>query len=867
MPLKLKSCGFAPRFPPVEPPLTRWPIVTRHGGSVAKRFSHPKRGLRAWLEFQRKYTTVVNLNAPLFLKNRQTPAHRDKPLGGHLGGLARWAVVLVLGTGFGLGSAWAQSAGVGGVAGAAAAAGVGAEAGGTEATGLSAGSASSGLSGGLQQGVNGLGSNQGKAAINQMGLVGSGAQAQNVRADLGGMPPLGVTQFQRFVQDATGKALPLYGYNLFDRGRFPSVNDVPVPANYVVGPGDELDLKIWGAVDMAMRLPVDRQGQIVVPKVGPVTVTGVKASELDDYLKKQIGKVFANFELSASVGKLRTIQIFVVGQARNPGAYTVSSLSTLVSAIFESGGPAATGSMRKIDLVRSGTKVASIDLYKFIQSGDAAADARLLPGDVVVVPPAGPRVALSGAVDNQFIFELAGEQESVAQILSYSSSSTTLTKPQKILVERVDNRQTKGPREVQERALDDAGLKSTVRDGDVITLLKVSPQFANAVTLRGNVASPLRYAFKPGMKVSDLIPEVDALIVEDYYAKKNILVQYESGRAVSMDRILGEAKANLSEINWDYASVERMDPGQVKTTLIPFNLAKAIRQKDPENDLTLKPGDVVTIYGINDIPIPLEKRTQFVKVSGEVQAPGIYQIKAGETMPDLIQRAGGLSKHAYAYGTIFTRESTRLQQQANLEQAVRKMDAQISSQSGATLQNPADAERAQLAQSQIAGQKMALERLKKLQASGRIALELDPLAANFPAIALEDGDVINVPAKPSFVSVFGAVFAENTFIHKDGYTVRDYLDRAGPTRDADLDAAMVIRSDGTVMANNAQRSWVGWGAGAFMSTRIYPGDSVFVPEVLDKRTSYTQFIQGAKDWSQLLYQFGLSAVAIKTLRQ
>lgn len=782
-------------------------------------------------------------------------------------------MVLVLGMGSGLGSAWAQSAGVGGVAGAAAAAGVGAEAGGTEATGLSAGSASSGLAGGLQPGVNGLGpnqsyqGNQGKAAINQMGLVGSGAQAQNVRADLGGTPPLGGTQFQRFVQDATGKALPLYGYNLFDRGRFPSVNDVPVPANYVVGPGDELDIKIWGAVDLAMRLPVDRQGQIVVPKVGPVTVMGVKASELDDYLKKQIGKVFANFELSASVGKLRTIQIFVVGQARNPGAYTVSSLSTLVSAIFESGGPAATGSMRKVDLVRSGTKVASIDLYKFIQSGDAAADARLLPGDVVVVPPAGPRVALSGAVDNQFIFELASEQESVAQILAYSSSSTTLTTPHKILVERVDNRQAKGPREVQERALDDAGLKSTVRDGDVITLFKVSPQFANAVTLRGNVASPLRYAFKPGMKVSDLIPEVDALIVGDYYAKKNILVQYESGRGITADRAVGEARGNLAEINWDYASIERMDKGQVKTLLIPFNLAKAVRQKDPENDLLLQPGDVVTIFSINDLPVPLDKRTQFVKITGEVKVPGIYQIEAGETTLDVLKRAGGLASHAYLYGTTFTRESTRAQQQANLDQAIRKMEALVSAQASASMQNITDSEKGLSTQAQLAGQRMSLERLRSLRASGRIALELDPVAPELPSIVLEDGDVINVPAKPSFVSVFGAVFAENTFIHKDGYTVRDYLDRAGPTRDADLDAAMVIRSDGTVMANNAQRSWVGWGAGAFMSTRIYPGDSVFVPEVLDKRTSYTQFIQGAKDWSQLLYQFGLSAVAIKTLRQ
>lgn len=735
-----------------------------------------------------------------------------------------------------------------------------------EATNIGSGASSSGLAGGVNQSIGSVGANQGKAAISQTGQLGSGAQSQNVRAELGGGPALGATQFQQFVQSTTGKFLGLYGYNLFDRSRFPSVNEVPVPANYVLGPGDEIDIKIWGAVDIGIRLPVDRQGQITVPKVGPISVTGIKANELDAYLKKQISKVYVNFELNASVGKLRSIQIFVVGQARNPGAYTVSSLSSLVSAIFESGGPAATGSMRKIDLMRSGAKVASIDLYKFIQSGDAAADTRLLPGDVIVVPPAGPRVALTGALDNPFIFELANEQETVAQILGYSASSTVLTTPHKMLVERIDNQKTKGPREVQERMLDAAGLKSTVRDGDILTLFKISQQFANAVTLRGNVASPLRYVFKPGMKVADLIPETDALIVGDYYARKNILVQYESGRGISADRAIADARGSLSEINWEYASIERMNSKEVTSNLITFNLGKAIKQKDPAHNLELQAGDVVTIFGVNDIPVPKEKRTQFVKVGGEVKAPGIYQIKAGDTLPSIIQRAGGLASEAYLYGTVFTRESTRAQQQANLDQAIRKLEAQITNQTSSALQNVSSSETGQNLQVQLAGQRLSLDRLRSLRASGRIALELEPGGTVLPAIPLEDGDVVLVPSKPSFVSVFGAVLAENTFIHKGGYTVSDYLNRAGATRDADMEAAMLIRSDGTVVSNAAQRSWFGIGTGSFMSTKVYPGDSVFVPEVIDKRSPYTQFIQGAKDWTQLFYQFGLGAAAVKTLR-
>jgi protein involved in polysaccharide export with SLBB domain len=730
------------------------------------------------------------------------------------------------------------------------------------AAGLPSGMGTMGNTG--NTGIQGLG---GRPALQgAQSQVGAGAQSQNTTADLGASLALGPTQFQRFVQDATGRALPLYGYNLFDRGRFPSLTDVPVPANYVVGPGDEIDLKIWGAVDVAMRLPVDRNGQITVPKVGPITVAGTPASALDAHLKKQVGRVFNNFELSATMGRLRSMQIFVVGQARNPGAYTVSSLSTLIGALFESGGPAANGSMRAVQLVRGGKTVTTIDLYKFIHAGVTSEDARLLPGDVIVVPPAGPRVAVTGATDTPAIFELASAEESIGQLLSYSAGSQTLTTPHKALLERVNKQDAKTPREVQERTLDASGLSTTVRDGDLLTLFKISSQFANAVTLRGNVASPLRYAFKPGMRVSDLVPEAAALILPDYYSRKNSSVQYESGRNVSGERVVNDVKTQLTEINWDYASIERLDPKAVKTILIPFNLGKAIKDKDPANNIELMPGDVVTIFGVDDIPVPLEKRTQFVRIGGEVKIPGIYQLTPGETLPQLLQRAGGLSRDAYLYGTVFSRESTRAQQQENLNQAIRRMEAQINSQAATSLQNVYDKENAGNIQAQLAGQRMMLERLRSLRASGRIALEMDADRPELPALALQDGDGITVPSKPSFVAVFGAVQAENSFIHRNNATVGDYIDKAGPTREADLEGAMLIRSDGTVLANRAQRSWLGLGHKGFLGNRLQPGDSVFIPEVLDRRNAYTQFIQGAKDWTAILYQFGLGAVGIKTLR-
>ena len=709
-----------------------------------------------------------------------------------------------------------------------------------------------------------------QAAARSAGLSGTtdaapspaGADKASFNTPSAQLPPLGTNQFASFVQETSGRSLPLYGYNLFGTSSFQSLTNVPVPANYVLGPGDDISLKIWGATDASITLTVDRNGQITIPKVGPVTVAGTRADQLEPLLKTQIGRTYANFELSATLGRLRSIQVFVVGQARRPGVYTVSSLSTLISALFESGGPTASGSMRQIQLVRAGKAISTIDLYKFINSGDTSADSRLLPGDVIVIPPAGPRVALLGALDNPAIFELSGKEETLSQLLAYSGGQQVLTTPHKVLLERINPAQGKAPRIVEERALTAEGLNSTVRDGDVITLFKISPQFSNAVTLRGNVAAPLRYAYRPGMKVSDLIPEPSALIQADYYSRKNILVQYESGKQVSAERVVNEVKNLLEEINWDYAAIERIDATEVRTTLIPFNLSKAIKDKDPANNLALLPGDVVTIFSVNDLPVPIEKRTQFARLGGEVMVPGIYQIQPGETLPRLIRRAGGFSSNAFAYGTVFTRESTRVQQQENLNKSIRRLESEISSQTATSLQNVTTADKSASVQAQIAGQQLMLSRLQSLKASGRISLELDPNNPVPPPIALEDGDQIIIPQRPSFVGVFGEVFAESSLLHKPGNTVSDYLDKAGLTRDADTDNLMLIRADGSV-ESSARHSI--WNSGV-MSKTVNPGDSIFVPGVLDRRTAYTQFVEGAKDWTSILFQFGLGAAALKTIR-
>jgi protein involved in polysaccharide export with SLBB domain len=703
------------------------------------------------------------------------------------------------------------------------------------------------------------------------------------------LPPLEPNDFQRFVQAATGRLLPLFGASLFDEapGTFAPVGAVPVPADYVIGPGDEVIVRTTGVIDFEMRPVVDRDGQIVLPKVGAVQVAGVRMAELERYLTQQVGKSFRNFTLSATLGQLRGIDVYVVGQARRPGKYTVSSLSTLVNALFASGGPSANGSMRRVRLVRGDRSVVSIDLYDFIVKGDRSRDVRLLPGDVIVFAAAGPRVALAGALNAPAIYELAGNDTPIGEVLALSGGLPVTSTPLKAQLERIDPSR-KAARLVETFALDDAGRARRLRDGDVLTLLAISPQFANAVTLRGNVAMPLRHPHVPGMRVRDLIPERDALITRDYYVRKNLMVQFEdaasraqerdavrdaatkdTGQRVTVEKARQDIQSSFDEVNWDYAVIERLDPAELRPKLIPFNLGRAVLHGDPAHDLALEPGDVVTVFSLRDLRAPRQRQTRMVRVEGEVAAPGIYTVDAAETLPRLLERIGGTTTEAYLFGTELTRESVRQQQQTNLQSIVRKLEDQVNAGIGArqqTLQSGDANQQALQSQRLAVEEKLARERLQRLRAmkpSGRIALELDPDSPTLPAITLEDGDRVVVPPKPSFVAVVGSVFNENTLLWRPGRTVDAYLQSAGVTEGADVDNVFVLRADGSI----ASRRVGGWpGREGIGGLALAAGDTVVVPEKVDRETNYQAFMRGLKDWTQVIYQLGLGAAAIKVLR-
>jgi protein involved in polysaccharide export with SLBB domain len=705
------------------------------------------------------------------------------------------------------------------------------------------------------------------------------------------------SEFQRFVETATGRRLPVFGADFFaDAARsFAPVDNVPVPSDYAVGPGDEVLIRAWGAIDVDYRATVDRNGLINLPRVGSFPVAGVRASELERHLRAQIGRLYTNFNLSVTLGQLRAVKVYVVGQAQRPGVYTLSSQSSLLSAVVASGGPGVNGSMRKISVKRDGRIVSDLDVYEFLVHGDRTKDVQLLPGDVVVFHPAGPRVALTGSIDTPAVYELKAKEEPLREVLRYAGGASVLTNPHQVQIERIDAVAKRAARQVEEFKLDEAGLAKDLRDGDILTLLAISPQFGNAVTLKGHVAQPLRYPHRPGMRVSNLIPDKEALISPDFYRRKNLLVQVElldeeaedeaTGRNGAMqqrtaegaarrqsreDRLAaGRAKkapaALFDEINWDYAVIERLKREDLSTQLITFNLRAALAGDGGQN-VELQPGDVVTVFSQKDMRVPVAKQIRLVTVEGEVGAPGVYQLLAGETLKQLLARAGGFTPQAYVYGIEFSREETRTRQRENLLAAIQRLESLAATQAAREAANQRADEAGRSAQVSAAATQAQLQRLRSLQPNGRIALELDYDRSSMdtlPDVPLDNGDRVVVPARPGFVTVSGAVANNNAYLWKPGRTAGDYVKLAGTEESADTSQMFILRADGTVLHGNDRRGLFSSGAA---SAQLYPGDAIIIPNQLDYETWGRALARNLKDWSQIFYQFGLGAAAIQTLR-
>jgi len=598
-------------------------------------------------------------------------------------------------------------------------------------------------------------------------------------------------EFQNFIEQSTGLKLPMFGERLFGGapGAFAPGDDIPVAQGYVVGAGDELLVRAWGQVNINLRLVVDRNGAVDIPKVGVVRVSGLKAEELEGFLKAQVGRVFKNFQMNVTLGRLRSIQVLMVGNVQRPGNYTISAMSTLVNALFASGGPSAVGSMRKIQLRRGNVVIAEMDLYDLLLKGDKSKDMRLLQGDVIHIPPLGPLVALSGSIQVPAVFELKGK-ESVDDLLKFAGGFTATAFSGRVTIERIQNGLK---REILEMALDEKGLAMEVENGDLIQVFSISPRFDKVVVLRGHVSSTRRVPWREGMRIKDLIPNRADLVPYNYWLRKNALtregqsqsgtpnelqvgsvVGSTTGTAQVKESVHQQARGLLQEINWDYASISRLDSHALKNRFISFNLGQALNEDDPEANHILLAGDVITIYNRADIRVPISKRTIFVSLEGEIANPGLYQARPGESLRDLVKRVGGITPQAYLFGSVFTRESTRREQQQKQDQALLKLERELRHANKRLKAEALTAEDAALAGRQVEDRYAMIESARKIPATGRIVLELKPGAGNSADLAkiqLRDGDRFVVPSQPAEIYVMGEVYNQHTQLWKSTSTV------------------------------------------------------------------------------------------------
>lgn len=707
-----------------------------------------------------------------------------------------------------------------------------------------------------------------------------------------GQLPEAPTEFQKFVEATTGQLLSVYGEELFRNvpSTFSPSNLAPVPLEYVIGPDDELRIRIWGQISYSGNVRVDRTGDIYLPQVGAVHVAGLQFSALDQHLRQAISRIYRNFDLSADVGRIRSIQVYVTGQARRPGAYTVSSLSSLVDALFASGGPTLQGSLRHILVNRAGKTVADFDLYALLIHGDKSHDIQLLPEDVLYIQPAGPQVAITGSIRNPAIYEVR-DGETIGDLIDFAGKASAMASNSRISLERVEQHQL---RKAMEFPFDASGLASTLADGDIVRIHAILPAYEKTVALRGNVANPGRFTWNAGMHLSDLIPDRDSLQSRDYWWKRSRLglpvptfepspstITTNAGETGSHGSIAaqteaeststgaGESKRNrvylsAPEINWDYAVIERLDPETLKTTLIPFDLGKLVLSHDASQDLALQPGDVVTIFSQADIRIPLAQQTKYVDLEGEFVHSGIYSVQPGETLRDLVRRAGGMTPKAYLYGSEFTRESTRLLQQQRLDEYVRtvSMESERGTQALA-ISGSSSSSSSDVAASRAAAQEL-ISRLSQVKATGRIVLQFHPDSEgtdHVPTISLENGDRFIVPPAPSTVNVVGAVYDQNSFLFHGGWSVAHYLELAGgANRNADSRHAFVIRADGSVISKSSEKGLGAW-TSSFNKLRLNPGDTIVVPDKTLRPTA----LRGVMDWTQVFSQLALGAAAINVL--
>jgi len=734
------------------------------------------------------------------------------------------------------------------------------------------------------------------------------------------------TLLDKIEPSTVDRTLKQFGYDFFKNSiaNLPSVENLPVGSDYVIGPGDSLRIDVWGSLQARYALEVDRNGEITIPRVGAVKVWGLTYGQAREAIDKAFARYYRGYELNVTLGSLRTIQVYVVGEVEVPGTYNVSSLATVINALAAAGGPSKNGSLRSVRISRSGKVFQEIDLYDLFLNGDRSRDCRLENGDTLFVPVIGPVVAVAGAVKRPAIYEIKGKT-TLRDLLDMAGGITAAGDTGRIHVERIEGNSARVVADYVSggKSLDIELAGVEVRDHDMVNVFPVREAMREVVTLTGNVARPGAYQFKKGMRVKDLIPDASVLLPESYLESVEIarlsppdyrrelltinlrealggnpvdnveLQEQDTIKIFSRDEMVERPRVSISGqvVNpgiYDYfprmtvrdlvtaaGSPKRnayLESAELTRVAVAGNSAKASRLEidlrkalagDPGHNLALEPEDALIVRGIENW---LEATDRFVTLKGEVKFPGTYSIAKGERLSSVIERAGGFTDKAYLKGAKFMRKSVRAEQQKRMDEVIARTEQEILRKQGELAAVASSREELEATRAALEGLQKGVNKLKESRAEGRVVIRLAHLETFRGSpydLELLGGDILEVPQASSVVNVMGQVYNPTAFVHLPGKDVAHYLKNAGgATRDAEEDDMYIISADGSVLSRQQSSFGINWSDsqrrwtfGGFLATVLDPGDTLVVPQKLER----VAWIREIKDITTILGQIALAA--------
>ncbi|MDW5265155.1 MULTISPECIES: SLBB domain-containing protein [Acidobacteriaceae] len=685
--------------------------------------------------------------------------------------------------------------------------------------------------------------------------------------------------------------------------------DVPLGPDYIVGAGDTLTINLWGGVTQNITRTVDRDGHIFLPEAGSIQLAGLSLGTAQSLIGSELKQQFRNAQVSVTVSRLRSVRVYVVGDVQQPGGYDISALATPLSALYAAGGPTSIGSLRTLLHYRGKQLVEKVDLYDFLLHGIRNGSAPFESGDTLLVPPAGPQIAIFGAIKRPAIYELKAGETTLASVVEDAGGFTAAASLSHIRIERIDahhqrvtvtlpDHDTQSP-----QAAGGAIDNFQVEDGDRIRIEPILSYSQRAIYLAGHVVRPGRLPYSDGMHLSDvlrsyqdMLPEPAAhgelvrLVPPDLHAETidfnvpdvlignanidlhpfdtiRIFGRYEVDApkvtirgevlrpgtypmskgmtAAGLVRMAGGFKRDALLESADLTSYEVSNGNRLVEDLATVKIGAAVTGSDAQADVPLKPGDILAIHQITS----WNDMGESVTISGQVRFPGSYGFTDGEHLSSVLRRVGGLLPTAYPIGAVFTRVQVRELEQKSREELIR----QIETNSAAARLSPGLAGSNAGGELQLikAQQEQVLSDLKSRPPMGRMVIHVTPDIdswANTPAdIELRRGDILTIPKRPGFVLITGQVYNATALTYAPDKTAGWYLSRAGGTNaTANRKEIFIIRANGSVVGRHSG----GWFDADVLSTKLNPGDVVVVPQ---------KILGGSLFWKTLLSTGQLAA--------